>query len=89
MLNEFLFRLWKKEKIVEIVVPWFKELSVENIWKLVVEVDDLRCYFPDLKVHQLSNDEFMFSILVTFKGDLLKRMIYNARKFRAIDAVDI
>ena len=34
------------------------------------------------------NRKFMFSILVKFKSDLLKRMIYNARKFRAIDAVE-
>ena len=30
----------------------------------------------------------MFSILTTFKGDLLKRMIYNERKFRTIDAAE-
>ena len=30
----------------------------------------------------------MFSISATFKGDLLKRMIYNARKFRAMDVAE-
>ena len=76
----------KEGEDVEIVVPRFKQLSVENVWKLVVEIYELRCYFPDLKVHQLPNREFIFSMLATFKGDLLKRMIYNARKFRVIDS---
>ena len=61
---------------------------IENVWKLFVEVDDLRCYFADLNVHHLSNREFIFLILETFKDELLKRMIYNARRFRATDAAE-
>ena len=80
-----MYRLWKKGSIIEIIVPRFKELLVENVWKFVAEIDKLKWYFSDFKSRQFSNCDFMFSILATFKGDLLKRTINNTKRFSAIN----
>ena len=58
-----LYRLLKKSKLIEVVVPRFNELKVENVWSLIREVEDINVYFPDLKEHQLLNREYMYSVL--------------------------
>ena len=75
----------KKGKIIEIVVPRFKELSVKYIWPLVKEVNDLLEYFPDYKPKQYPDRSFMYSILATLRFDQVKSMVENARKNRALE----
>ena len=57
----------KKSKLIEVVVPRFNELKVENVWNLIREAEDINVYFPDLKEHQLPNREYMYSVLSTLK----------------------
>ena len=81
-----LYRLLKKSKLIEVVVPRFNELKVENVWSLIREVEDINVYFPDLKEHQLPNREYMYSVLSTLRNEEVKNMICNARKNRSIDS---
>ena len=77
----------KKEKVIQIEVPRYKELSVDNIWKLVEGVQDIMQYFPDYKANQLPNREFMFGILATFCFDIINNMVQIARKNRSVKAL--
>ena len=81
-----LYRLLKKSKLIEVVVPCFNELKVKNVWSLIREVEDKNVYFPDLKEHQLQICECMYSVLSTLRNYKVKNMICNARKNRSTDS---
>ena len=70
------------------IVPRYQELSVDKVWHLVREVEDLAQYFPDYKENQLPDWRFMFAILATFRFDQLDSMIKNANKNRSLDSKD-
>ena len=72
----------KQTHVVEIIVPRYVELRVENIWSLVKENEDLMNYFPDYSQKQLPDRKFMYLILATLRFDELKGMIDGARKNR-------
>ena len=72
--------------MIEVVVPRFNELKVDNVWSLIREVEDINVYFPNLKEQQLPNREYMYSVLSTLRNDEVKNMICNARKNRSIDS---
>ena len=40
-----MFRLLKKSKLIGAIVPQLKELNVENIWNLILEVEELKYAF--------------------------------------------
>ena len=69
-------------------MPRYQELSVDKVWPLVREVEDLAQYFPDYKENQLPDRRFMFAILATFRFDQLDNMIKNANKNRSLDSKD-
>ena len=69
-------------------MPRYQELSVDKVWPLVREVEDLAQYFLDYKENQLPDRRFMFAILVTFRFDQLDNMIKNANKNRSLDSKD-
>ena len=48
-------------------------------------MDDLMIYFPDYEPKQLSDRQFMYSILGTFRTEELLIMIECARKNRALN----
>ena len=39
----------RKNSVIEVIIPKFKELSVENIWPMVKDVPELNKFFPDFK----------------------------------------
>ena len=81
-------QLLKRNKVVEMLIPRFKELSVENIWPLVKVAGDLNEYFLDYKSNQLLERSFMFSIWATLRYDAIKTMVENARRNRALEVQD-
>ena len=73
----------KQSRVVEIIVPRYAELKVENIWAFVKESEELLIYFPDYSRKQLPDRRFMYTILATLCLDVLKEMIEGAKKNRA------
>ena len=78
----------KQDKIIELHVPQYKELSVQNIWPMVKEVEDLMLYFPDYEGKQLPCWTHLFAILSTLRYKDVNNMISNARKNRALENQD-
>ena len=66
--------------MIEVIVPKFKELSVENIWTMVKDVPELNKFFPDFKDKKKWDQKYMFQILATMHHDELSSMIRNAKK---------
>ena len=66
------------------MVPRFKELSVQSIWTLVKKSEELIKYFPDYADNQLPDRGYMFAILATLKSEVIRSIIKNARKNRAV-----
>ena len=64
-------------------MPRFKELSVQSVWQLVKDVEDLIVFLPDYSDSQMSDREYMYSILASERYEVLKNMIDNARNNRA------
>ena len=50
----------KKDDMKHLEVPRYKELSVHNIWFLVIEVPDLNQYFSKLQLIQLPDRNYIF-----------------------------
>ena len=80
------WKVLKKESVVYLDVPRYKELSVHNIWSLVYEVPDLAQYFPTLQPNRTPDRNYMFAILATLRNEKTKNMIQNARKNRSPNA---
>ena len=70
----------KAEKVSKIVAPRYKGLSIESIWPLVKCAEDLYSHFPDYSTNQLPERRFMYAILETLRGEVLARMVSDARK---------
>ena len=66
--------------MIEVIVPKFKELSVENIWPMVKDVPELNKFFPDFKDKKKWDQKYIFQILATMHHDELSSMIRNAKK---------
>ena len=78
----------KRRDVAEIEVPRFQELSVQKMWPLVKEDDELNQYFPNHTNKELRNRDYMFSVLGSLRQETLQRMVANARKNRAKDIQD-
>ena len=52
----------KQNEITNIEIPKYEELSVQKIWPLVKEAQDLFEYFPNYTNKQITDRHFMFSI---------------------------
>ena len=74
----------KQKEVAIIDIPKYEELSVKNIWSLVKAANDLCEYFPDYSDKQVPDRDFMFSILWTFRHDVIEKMVEDARKNRAL-----
>ena len=74
----------KQKEVTIIDIPKYEELSVKNIWPLVKAANDLCEYFPDYSDKQVPDRDFMFSILWTFRYDVIEKMVEDARKNRAL-----
>ena len=69
----------KNSSITEIIVPRYQELSVEQIWPMIKDFDDIAIYFPDYTEKHKPDRDYMYSILSTLRYDELKKVIVNAR----------
>ena len=78
-------KIMKQAKIVDIIIPRYEELKVENVWPLVKQNDDIIVYFPDISPKELPDRRFMYSILTTLRFEQVKAMIEGARKNRALN----
>ena len=74
----------KAERVTEIIVPRYNELSFERIWPLAQATEDLNSYFPDYSSHQFPDRKFMYAILGSFRNRLLENIIKEARTQRSI-----
>ena len=70
----------KQKNVIEIIIPRYWELRVQNIWPLVKEISELKFYFLDYSEKQLPDRKFMFTVFATSK---LKGLIAQERKNRA------
>ena len=58
----------KKENVVYLDVPRYKEYSVHNIWHLFYEASDLAQYFPTFQPNQTPDRNYLFAILATLRN---------------------
>ena len=68
--------------MIEVIVPKFKELSVEYIWPMVKDVPELNKFYPDFKDKKKCDRKYMFQILATMRHDELSSIIRNIKKNR-------
>ena len=73
----------RTNKVTEIFVPQYAEISVKEIWPLIKDVEELMIYFSDYSERQTPDRDYMFSALVTTRYEELKRIVENALKQRA------
>ena len=74
----------KQAHVVDIIISWYNELKVINIWPLVKEVEKLMSNFLDYEQKQLPDRKFMLSIIGTLIPDELKAMVEGERKSIAL-----
>ena len=67
-------------------MPRFLELSVEKIWPFIKDDPELSKYLPKYKAKQLSNRDYLWTVLTTLRSEQVnnllretwdKRSIYN------------
>ena len=64
-------------------------LSVEQVWSLVIENQDLIDYFPYYKPSQQSEKEFMYSVLSILKPDEVSTLVASNLRHRAHALQDV
>ena len=77
-------RHWKLLIFFDFNVPKYSEISVEKLWNMVKECDDIMDYFPDLDQDKLPERRFLMGILSTLRTEEMKRLISEARANRSI-----
>ena len=68
-----------------IEIPKYKELSVKEIWPKVKDIESLKPYFPDLKVNEYPDREFMWTILSILKPKTNNILIENSKENRGVE----
>ena len=64
-------------------VPHYPELSVDKIWCLIKEIDDITVYFPDYTSKQKPDRDYMYLFWPQQDTRYLKKIVENARIKRA------
>ena len=54
------------------------------MWGFVKQIPDLLSYYPDLEVNELTDKDFMWSILTTLREEGVKKLIADERKNRDV-----
>ena len=78
----------KQGDVIKIIVPRYKELSVDKIWQMISEIDDLMLYFPEYKKKQKPDRHFMLAVFSTLRHDELKEIVSSACNIRSIENED-
>ena len=65
-------------------VPKYSEISVEKLWEMVKDWDDLMKHFPDLDPTKLPKRRFILSVLWTLRTNEMKELIRIASSNRCI-----
>ena len=73
----------KKHKVIRILVPRYSELSVDEIWSMIKEINDIMEYFKDYTKKQIPESKYLFSELTTTRYKQLESKVKNSRKQRA------
>ena len=78
------------------VVPKYKELSLKEVWRHILDVNGLKIYFSDYKEGELPERDFKFVVVCTVYSKSLRKQIETLRKKRSIksneendDAIEI
>ena len=77
------FRLSLKDKS-SITVPWYKGLSVKNIWDKIKNEEELAKYFPDYKEGELPPRDFLIIIISSYNYDATEQLLQEERDLRSI-----
>ena len=78
----------KAEKISEIVISRYKEHFFESILPLVKCPEDLYSHFSDYSANQLFDRRSVYAILGILWGEMLARMVSDARKKDKCDKIE-
>ena len=70
----------KQKDVVIIDIPKYEERSIKIVWHLVKDNDDFLEYFPDYSNKQVSDRDFIFSLLWSFRFNVIQKMVDDARK---------
>ena len=73
----------KKDNVTEILLPRYSELSAQEIWTLIKDVDEIMTYFHDYTDKKAPERDYIFSVLATVKYEQIKGIVKNAFKKRA------
>jgi hypothetical protein len=74
-----------KSKSVQMIyrtLPRFSELSVKNVWSLVLKRRDLLLYFPNYKPHTLPDRLYLFNVVNTLENNCLESLYKKAQNLR-------
>ena len=75
--------LMKKAVIQQVVVPYYDELSVKNLWPQFSKDPEFTQYFPDkYPVGKGPPRQYFFDILNTVHPDFLQQMMNHANEQR-------
>ena len=66
--------------MIEVIVPKFKELFVEDIWPMMKDVLEFNKFLSDFKVKKKCDRKYMFQILATMRHDELSSIIRKTKK---------
>ena len=61
-------------------VPFYKELSMAKVWNQIKNIEDLKIYFTDLKVNELPEREFMWTVVSSIMPIALRNLVREAQK---------
>ena len=65
-------------------VPKYSEISVEKLWEMVKDWDDLMKYFPDLDPPKSLECRFILGVLWTLRTNEMKKLIRTASSNRYV-----
>ena len=54
------------------------------MWPYIKEIEELNQYFADFKLDELSEREFLWTIILIFRPEATKKIIEDVRKNRSI-----
>ena len=62
------------------IIPKYKDFSVEKIWPMIWEILELLKFFPNYNENQLEDRKYIFQIHVTTRFKIVRNKMMNARK---------
>ena len=70
------------------IIPYYKELSISNMWNIIKEVDEIMIYFPNYKPNEKPLRSYLIAVKSTINPESTKEIVANARELRSITVTD-